>query len=101
MAIIEFFCKIQNWLRQILSNGKAKVEFSGMIEASIVRNDLKRLETSLNRRLDAIESYTDEVIEKYLRKISAKENRERKKEIEEGQKIYDPYVEILERRRRL
>lgn len=98
MLIMDVVRSACNWLRQFLSNGKAKVEFSGMIEASIVRNDLKRLETSMNRRLDMIESYTDDVIEKYLRKISARENRERKGLIEETPQIQvDPYSEILKK----
>lgn len=95
--IFELLGWLKKQLCQLRANIHCKTEVHGMIEASIVRNDLKRLETSINRRLDAIESYTDDVIEKYLRKISARENRERKKEIEEETE-YNPYDEILRRR---
>lgn len=101
--ILKFLKWIGNKICQWNANLSCKTEVHGMIEATIVKNDLKRLETSINRRLDAIESYTDDVIEKYLRKISARENRERKKEIEEGTEIPmgDPYSEILQKHGRV
>lgn len=90
------------WFRNIIGqwrvNISATAEFKGYIEASIVRNELKRIEAKLTGRLDTLEEVIDDVMEKYLRKVTARERREAKaQEGEEQSIVTDPYEEIRRR----
>ena len=66
--------------RQWIANRGATIEFKGQVEGALVQNELKRIETKLTARMDALEGYVDDVMEKYLRKITARENRAKQKE---------------------
>jgi len=90
--------KVVAWIMQWKVNYAAKVEFTAYIEAGRVMNELKRMDTKLTARIDALEQSQDEVLEKYLRKITARETREKKKEVEEKSFIEeDPYTTIRRR----
>ena len=67
-------------MRQWLANRSMTIEIKGQVEGVLVQNELRRIETKLTARIDALESYIDDVIEKYLRKITARENRAKPKE---------------------
>jgi hypothetical protein len=67
-------------LRQWLADRGATIEFKGRVEGSLVQNELRRIETKLTGRMDALEDYVEDVMEKYLRKITARENRAKQKE---------------------
>ena len=73
-----FFAKWKQWL----ANRGATIEFKGQVEGALVQNELRRIETKLAARMDALEGYVDDVMEKYLRKITARENRAKQKEAE-------------------
>ena len=70
---------IGKW-RQWLANRSATIEFKGQVEGALVQNELRRIETKLTGRMDALEDYVNDVMEKYLRKITARENRAKQKE---------------------
>jgi hypothetical protein len=67
-------------MKQWLANRGATIEFKGQVEGSLVQNELRRIETKLTGRMDALEDYVEDVMEKYLRKITARENRAKQKE---------------------
>ena len=67
-------------LGQWLANRRVTVEFKGQVEGALVQNELRRIETKLTGRMDALEDYVEDVMEKYLRKITARENRAKQKE---------------------
>ena len=67
-------------MRQWLANRSMTIEFKGQVEGALVQNELRRIETKLTARMDALEGYVDDVMEKYLRKITARENRAKQKE---------------------
>ena len=69
-------------LRQWLADRGATIEFRGQVEGILVQNELKRIEAKLTARIDVLEHYVDDVIERYLRKITARENRAKQKEAE-------------------
>lgn len=71
---------IVSFLRQWRLNGVAKVELKAMVEASLVKHELKRLDTKLSGRLDALEQQVDDVMVKYVRKTAAQESRDKKSE---------------------
>ena len=73
-----FFAKWKQWL----ANRSVTIEFKGQVEGALVQNELRRIETKLAARMDALEGYVDDVMEKYLRKITARENRAKQKEEE-------------------
>jgi len=66
--------------RQWLANRSVTIEFRGQVEGILVQNELRRIESKLTARIDVLEGYVDDVIEKYLRKVTARENRARQKE---------------------
>ena len=68
--------------KQWLANRSVTIEFKGQVEGALVQNELRRIETKLTARMDALEGYVDDVMEKYLRKITARENRAKQKEEE-------------------
>ena len=68
--------------RQWFANRSVTIEFKGQVEGALVQNELRRIETKLTARMDALEGYVDDVMEKYLRKITARENRAKQKEEE-------------------
>ena len=72
------FSKWKQWL----ANRSVTIEFKGQVEGALVQNELRRIETKLAARMDALEGYVDDVMEKYLRKITARENRAKQKEEE-------------------
>ena len=72
--------KIFNNIGQWLANRGATIEFKGQVEGALVQNELRRIETKLVARMDALEGYVDDVMEKYLRKITARENRAKQKD---------------------
>ena len=67
-------------MRQWLANRSMTIEFKGQVEGALVQNELRRIETKLTARMDALEGYVDDVMEKYLRKITARENRAKQKD---------------------
>jgi hypothetical protein len=67
-------------LKQWLANRSVTIEFKGQVEGALVQNELRRIETKLTGRMDALEDYVEDVMEKYLRKITARENRAKQKE---------------------
>ena len=67
-------------MRQWLANRSMTIEFKGQVEGALVQNELRRIETKLVARMDALEGYVDDVMEKYLRKITARENRAKQKD---------------------
>ena len=69
-----------NKWKQWLANRGATIEFKGQVEGILVQNELRRIESKLTARMDALEGYVDDVMEKYLRKITARENRAKQKE---------------------
>ena len=71
---------IMGILKQWLANRSMTIEFRGQVEGALVQNELRRIETKVTARMDALESYVDDVLEKYLRKITARENRAKQKE---------------------
>ena len=83
--------KIFNNIRQWLANRSVTIEFKGQVEGILVQNELRRIESKLTARMDALEGYVDDVMEKYLRKITARENRAKQKE--EGL-IVEPVTEF-------
>ena len=70
------FKKIRQWI----ANRSVTIEFKGQVEGALVQNELRRIETKLTGRMDALEDYVEDVMEKYLRKITARENRAKQKE---------------------
>ena len=66
--------------KQWLANRGAAIEFKGQVEGILVQNELRRIESKLTASMDALEGYVDDVMEKYLRKITARENRAKQKE---------------------
>ena len=68
-----------NW-KQWIANRGATIDFKGQVEGALVQNELRRIETKLTGRMDALEDYVEDVMEKYLRKITARENRAKQKE---------------------
>ena len=67
---------------QWLANRKAKVALNGMVEATLIQNDLARINTSLTARIDALETYVNMVTEKYMKRMATREARAEKKEAE-------------------
>ena len=70
------FKKIGQWL----ANRSVTIELKGQVEGALVQNELRRIETKLTGRMDALEAYVEDVMEKYLRKVTARENRAKTKE---------------------
>ena len=68
--------------RQWIANRGATIEYRGYIEAELVQHDLARLNTKLTGRIDALETYVEDVVEKYLKKMNTREARAREKEAE-------------------
>ena len=73
--------KTHRWA-QWLANRKAKVELNGYVEATLIQNDLARINTSLTARIDALETYVNMVTEKYMKQMATREARALKKEAE-------------------
>jgi len=73
---MSFVRKVRQWL----ANRSVTIEIKGQVEGALVQSELKRIETKLSGRIDALEQYVDDVMEKYLRKISAREQRAAQKE---------------------
>jgi len=69
-------------LRQWLANRGATIEYRGYIEAELVQHDLARLNTKLTGRIDALETYVEDVVEKYLKKMNTREARAKQKDAE-------------------
>lgn len=91
--------KLVACIMQWKANYSASVEITAYIEAGRVMNELKRMDTKLTARIDALEQSQDDVLEKYLRKITAREIRGKQKDSAEAQVIeIDPYKELRERR---
>ena len=67
-------------LRQWIANRGATIEYKGYIEAELVQHDLARLNTKLTGRIDALETYVEDVVEKYLKKMNTREARAKEKE---------------------
>ena len=65
-----------------MANRKAKVELTGYVEATLIQNDLARINTSLTARIDALETYVNMVTEKYMKQMATREARAAKKEAE-------------------
>ena len=70
-----------NW-RQWFANRGATIEYKGYIEAELIQHDLARLNTKLTGRIDALETYVEDVVEKYLKKMNTREARAKQKEEE-------------------
>ena len=70
-----------NW-KQWIANRSATIEYRGYIEAELIQHDLARLNTKLTGRIDALETYVEDVVEKYLKKMNTREARAREKEAE-------------------
>ena len=68
--------------KQGIANKAATNEYSGYIEAALVQHDLARLNTKLTGRIDALETYVEDVVEKYLKKMNTREARAKQKEEE-------------------
>ena len=77
------FKKIWQWY----ADRGATVEYKGYIEAELIQHDLARLNTKLTGRIDALETYVEDVVEKYLKKMNTREARAREKE---GPTIVEP-----------
>jgi len=75
--------KIFKYIRQWLANRSVTIEFKGQVEGILVQNELRRIESKLTARMDALEGYVDDVMEKYLRKITARENRAKQRDMPE------------------
>lgn len=69
-------------LRQWLANERATKEYRGYIDAELIQHDLARLNTKLTGRIDALETYVEDVVEKYMKKMNTREARARQKEEE-------------------
>ena len=78
-------------LRQWLANRGATIEYRGYIEAELVQHDLARLNTKLTGRIDALETYVEDVVEKYLKKMNTREARAKQKDAE---LIVEPITEF-------
>lgn len=74
-------------LRQWIANRSVTIEYKGYIEAELIQHDLARLNTKLTGRIDALETYVNDVVEKYLKKLNTRETRAREKE---GELIIEP-----------
>ena len=72
------FGKVRQWF----ANRGATIEYKGYIEAELIQHDLARLNTKLTGRIDALETYVEDVVEKYLKKMNTREARAREKEAE-------------------
>ena len=70
--------KIRQWMTNIV----ATKEYSGYIEAALVQHDLARLNTKLTGRIDALETYVEEVMEKYMKRMNMRDARAKQKEEE-------------------
>ena len=84
-------------IKQWLANRGATIEFKGQVEGTLVQNELRRIETKLTGRMDALEAYVEDVMEKYLRKITARENRAKQAEKEETVDAFNIYDVIRKR----
>ncbi|MCK4529360.1 hypothetical protein KAW18_18505 [candidate division WOR-3 bacterium] len=73
--------KIFNNWKQWIANRGATIEYKGYIEAVLVQHDLARLNTKLTGRIDALETYVEDVVEKYLKKMNTREARAKEKEM--------------------
>ena len=69
-------------MRQWFANRGATIEYRGYIEAELIQHDLARLNTKLTGRIDALETYVEDVVEKYLKKMNTREARARQKDEE-------------------
>jgi len=78
-------------LRQWLANRGATIEYRGYIEAELIQHDLARLNTKLTGRIDALETYVEDVVEKYLKKLNTREARAKQKDAE---LIVEPITEF-------
>jgi hypothetical protein len=78
-------------LKQWLANRSVTIEFKGQVEGILVQNELRRIESKLTARMDALEGYVDDVMEKYLRKITARENRAKQAEKEVAVDAFNIY----------
>ena len=85
-------------MRQWLADRSVTIEFKGQVEGALVQNELRRIETKLVARMDALEGYVDDVMEKYLRKITARENRAKDKEKQETADAFNIYDVIREKK---
>ena len=70
-----------NW-KQWIANRSATIEYRGYIEAELIQHDLARLNTKLTGRIDALETYVEDVVEKYLKKMNTREARAKQKDEE-------------------
>ena len=84
-------------LKQWFANRGATIEIRGYVEGALVQSELKRIETKLSGRMDALEQYVEDVMEKYLRKISAREQRAAQKELVLDQPVMNEYETIRQK----
>jgi len=61
--------------KQWRANRDATTEFRGYVEAELVQHDLARLNTKLTGRIDALETYVEDVVEKYMKRMNTREAR--------------------------
>jgi len=66
--------------KQWRANRDATTAFRGYVEAELVQHDLARLNTKLTGRIDALETYVEDVVEKYMKKMNTREARAKQKE---------------------
>ena len=83
--------KIFNKMRQWSANRSETIEYKGYIEAELIQHDLARLNTKLTGRIDALETYVEDVVEKYLKKMNTREARAKMKDQE---LIVEPLTEF-------
>ena len=74
--------KLLGILRQWFANRGATIEYRGYVEAELIQHDLARLNTKLTGRIDALETYVEDVVEKYLKKMNTREARAKQKDAE-------------------
>jgi len=65
---------------QWLANRSVTIEYKGRLEADLVQHDLARLNTKLTARIDALEMYVSDVMEKFLKREKTREARAQMKE---------------------
>jgi len=72
--------ELYNKWKQWRANRTATIEYKGYIEAELIQHDLARLNTKLTGRIDALETYVEEVVEKYMKRMNTREARAKQKE---------------------
>ena len=72
--------ELRSYWKQSQTNKIAKEEYNGMIDMITVKHGLARIDTKLTARMDALEMYVGDVMEKHLKKTDMRERRAREKE---------------------